>query len=252
MSGFLGAGVTSGTLAISVGFPNNTALLMVTAGQLICAGFAVTGARWMPVLLTLVSGVFLYQIATQPFVAYHLTNPKEGGFLEFVLDLIITAFVFIAFGASIGGAVQNYAQGSQEAPDWFSTILTAAVTTVVGIVIGAILIGAIVQPGGPAGTTFTNGVPTVHMSAANFHQSFVGIAKGSKLLLQDDVSVLHILANGSWQNDQPKPMTEPGAPIVDNIQVNGTGVEIGPFTAAGTYHLYCPVHQGMNLTIIVQ
>src|SRR5690349_20018631 len=89
MIGFLGAGVTSGILAISVGFPNNTALLMVTAGQLVCVGFAVTGARWMPVLLTLVSGVFLYQIATQPFVAYHLTNPKQGGFLEFVLDLII-------------------------------------------------------------------------------------------------------------------------------------------------------------------
>ena len=27
---------------------------------------------------------------------------------------------------------------------------------------------------------------------------------------------------------------------------------IGPFNTAGTFHLYCTVHQGMNLTVIVQ
>jgi plastocyanin len=78
------------------------------------------------------------------------------------------------------------------------------------------------------------------------------VAKGAKLLLVDDVSVPHILANGSWQNGQAQPATEPGAPIVDNVQVNGTSAEIGPFTTAGTYHLYCPIHQGMNLTVTVQ
>jgi plastocyanin len=33
---------------------------------------------------------------------------------------------------------------------------------------------------------------------------------------------------------------------------SGGSVEIGPFTTAGTYHIYCTVHQGMNLEIIVQ
>ncbi len=28
--------------------------------------------------------------------------------------------------------------------------------------------------------------------------------------------------------------------------------EIGPFTTAGIYHLYCSIHVGMNLTIVVQ
>lgn len=63
---------------------------------------------------------------------------------------------------------------------------------------------------------------------------------------------LHILANGSWLNGQPKPSKEPGAPSINNMQINGTSVEIGPFTTAGTYHIYCTVHQGMNLTVIVQ
>jgi plastocyanin len=27
---------------------------------------------------------------------------------------------------------------------------------------------------------------------------------------------------------------------------------IGPFPIAGVYHIYCTLHQGMNLTIVVQ
>ncbi len=120
------------------------------------------------------------------------------------------------------------------------------------MVIGAILIGAIVQPAASAGTTYTNGVPTVHMSAGNFDQSSVTIPKGSKLLLVEDFSSVHILANGSWQNGVPKPEKELGAPAINNVQVSSNSVEIGPFPIAGTYHIYCTVHQGMNLTIIVQ
>ena len=45
---------------------------------------------------------------------------------------------------------------------------------------------------------------------------------------------------------------EPGAPNVSNVQINDNSTEIGPFTTAGIYHLYCTIHQGMNLTIIVQ
>ncbi len=118
--------------------------------------------------------------------------------------------------------------------------------------IGAIFIGALAQPAVVTGTTYTNGVPTVHMGAGNFLQSSVTIPKGSKLLLVDDVSSLHILANGSWQNGVAKPVDESGAPRVNNVQVNGNSIEIGPFNTAGTYHIYCAVHQGMNLTIIVE
>ena len=120
------------------------------------------------------------------------------------------------------------------------------------MVIGAILIAAIGQTSAPIGTTYTNGAPTVHMSAGNFSQPSVTIPKGSKLLLVDDVAVLHILANGSWENGVPKPAKESSAPAVNNVQVNGQSVEVGPFSTAGTYHIFCTVHQGMNLTVIVQ
>ena len=248
VAALLGATAASGILAIAIGSPGNIALLVITASLLVCAGLAASGLRWMPVPIALVSGVFLYQISQQPFVTYHLTNPKTGGFLPFVLDVLITAWVVVAFGASIGATIQNYRKASRQAPPW----LSAALTGVAGMVIGAILIAAIAQPGAPPGTTSTNGVPTVHMSAGNFDQPSITISKGSKLLLVDDVAVLHILANGSWQNGAPKSSSEPGAPIVNNVQVNGNSIQIGPFSTAGTYHIYCTVHQGMNLTVIVQ
>ena len=246
--GFFGAVVITGLLAFVIGFPSNIALLIVTAALLLCAGLALTGFRWMPVVLTLLGGMFLYQIVRQPFVVYHLTNPKTGGFLEFVLDLVSAALVFLAFGASIGAVVQNYHSHDRSAPRW----LASALAGVVGVVIGAILIAAIAQPGAAAGTTYTNGVPTVHMSAGNFEQPVVTIAKGANLLLVDDVAVLHILMNGSWQNGVAQPRKEPNAPTVNNVQVNDNSVEIGPFTTPGGYQLYCPIHQGMNLSVIVQ
>jgi plastocyanin len=249
VAALFGATAASGILALVVGSPGNIALLIITASLLVCAGLAASGFRWMPVLITLVSGVFLYQISQQPFVTYHLTNPKAGGFLPFVLDVLITAWVAVAFGASIGAIVQNYRKASYRAPLW----LPSALTGVAGMVIGAILIAAIAQPGAStAGTTFTNSVPTVHMSAGNFDQPSITISKGSKLLLVDDVAVLHILANGSWQNGVSKPEHESGAPTVDNVQVNGNSVELGPFATAGTYHIYCTLHPEMTLTIIVQ
>ena len=158
------------------------------------------------------------------------------------------ALALLAFGGSLGAAVQNYRKASRQAPRW----LPAALGLVVGMVIGAIFIGAIAQESVASGTTYTNGVPTVHMGAGNFLQSSVTIPKGSKLVLVDDVAALHILANGSWQNGVAKPTNEPDAPRVNNVQVNGGSTQIGPFSTSGTYHIFCLVHQGMNLTIIVQ
>jgi hypothetical protein len=92
----------------------------------------------------------------------------------------------------------------------------------------------------------------VHMGVSNFAQSSVTVSKGSKLMLIDDGSFPHILRNGIWENSTPHPATEAGAPPVQNLQVNGNAVEIGPFNTAGTFHIYCTIHLGMNLTVIVQ
>jgi len=133
------------------------------------------------------------------------------------------------------------------------------------LALSSILLAACSRPGTPSANTGNKGntpgsgsngnggnEPTVHMGPSTFLQSSVTVPKGSKLKLVDDGPYLHILQNGSWVNGAPKTATEPGAPTVNNMQVNGTSVEIGPFTTAGTFHIYCTVHQNMNLTITVQ
>ncbi len=209
--------IASGSGSVSRDLLTSTVIALV--GVIILA----TRFRWAPLVTTLLGGYLLYLVSIQPYVIESLVHPKtdpNGGFGHF----------------------------GRQAPRW----LPAALGLVVGMVIGAIFIGAIAQESVASGTTYTNGVPTVHMGAGNFLQSSITIPKGSKLVLVDDVASLHILANGSWQNGVAKPTNEPGAPRVNNVQVNGGSIQIGPFTTAGTYHIFCEVHQGMNLTIIVQ
>lgn len=144
--------------------------------------------------------------------------------------------------------LQNFRWRSQQTPRWLSSVLSG----VIGAALGALLLGSLVQPAVTSGTTYFNGMPAVHMSAGAFLQGSVTIPKGSQLVLIDDVPAVHLIANGTWQNGRPVQMSEPGAPIVHHVQISSGTIVIGPFTAAGTYHIYCKVHQGMNLTIIVQ
>jgi plastocyanin len=94
---------------------------------------------------------------------------------------------------------------------------------------------------------------TVHMSDSNFVQRSITIKKGESVNLVNDAAVIHIIANGSWNsNGTAEPALEAGAPKVEaEVQGNATQ-SIGPFNTVGTYHLYCSVHPGMNLTISVQ
>jgi len=139
---------------------------------------------------------------------------------------------------------------------WVLLMLTA-------LALGSILLVACARPGTPEASAGTGpassgssssggGEPTVHMGPANFVESSVDVPKGSKLMLIDDGAYLHILSNGSWVNGSARPAKEPGAPTVNNLQVNGNNVEIGPFATAGTYHIYCSIHVNMNLMITVK
>jgi len=92
------------------------------------------------------------------------------------------------------------------------------------------------------------------MAQTNFTQASLTISKGSSINLINDTAVTHIIANGTWEQTTPKPGAEPGAPAVNNLQFTTANQShtIGPFTTAGTFHLYCIVHPGMNLTVTVQ
>lgn len=98
----------------------------------------------------------------------------------------------------------------------------------------------------------TTTIPEAHMSGASFVQSSVTINKGEMLNLVDDVPVQHIIKNGTWNGNTPQPNTESGAPTI-NVTLNGNdSTTIGPFNTSGTYQLYCTIHPGMNLTVIVK
>ena len=122
-----------------------------------------------------------------------------------------------------------------------------AIILVLGSVI-ILLLGACGTASSPASITSN----AVHMNGSNFVQSSITIKKGESLTLIDDSSTPHIIANGTWEQGNAQAAAEPGAPQVKDVQIPGNDSRtIGPFTAAGTFKLYCTIHSGMNLTVQV-
>lgn len=134
---------------------------------------------------------------------------------------------------------------------WFVPFLSGLAGVVVGMCLVALIVAAIPQAG--AASTGPNGEPAVHMGRDTFLPNVVLVPKGSKLLLVADSVEHHILDYGRWDaNGMPHPLVEPGAPPLHEMVMTGGSMEIGPFTTAGVYHIYCTIHRGMNLTIVVQ
>jgi plastocyanin len=101
--------------------------------------------------------------------------------------------------------------------------------------------------------TAGNGQNIVDMDDLTFKLSSITINKGESVNLINDAMVVHVIANGTWDGSTPKPKIEPGAPKIDNIQIGGNATTtIGPFNTAGTFQIYCTVHQGMKMSIIVK
>ena len=94
-------------------------------------------------------------------------------------------------------------------------------------------------------------IPTVHMGALGFIQNSITLHKGEMLDLVDDSISPHHIENGSWVNGVAKPAIEPGAPREDHVFNGYDSAQIGPFSAVGTFHFYCAIHQMMNLTVHV-
>ena len=98
-----------------------------------------------------------------------------------------------------------------------------------------------------------SGPNQVHMNDSNFTQPSITIKKGERITLVNDTAEIHIIENGTWDdNGNARAAKEPGAPTVDT-QMNGyANQQFGPFNTSGTFHLYCTVHPGMKVTIIVK
>jgi len=234
----------------------NVANLVFTGIGLILAAIVTwimvaTRWRWSPLLGAVV--YFLLLAGSIYILPYALSHSNET--YLFVFNVVGLALTVVGMGAGIGATVQNYRTGNgerqQSAPRW----LAGAVSGLAGIVAGMIVVSLIVaaNPQASAASANPNGEPVVHMAPDHFAQNVVLVPKGAKLLIVDDGSIEHVLQNGMWDtNGTPHAAAEPGAPAIRNVDITGGSREIGPFPIAGVYHIYCTLHQGMNLTIVVQ
>jgi plastocyanin len=128
--------------------------------------------------------------------------------------------------------------------------------------LGSILLVACIRPG----TASTGGSSSSSSSAASscpsgttvktgtndFEQTCITLAKGASLTVTPDQASLHILDYGQWNGNSAVAASPTGAPALKDLQVASASVTIGPFTTAGTYHIYCTVHPGMNLEVVVK
>jgi plastocyanin len=97
-----------------------------------------------------------------------------------------------------------------------------------------------------------SGPNQVHMNDSNFDQPSITLKKGEDITLVNDTAAIHIIDNGTWDsNGNARSVTEPGAPPV-NLEIDGYANKKIAFSTAGTFHLYCTIHPGMNLTVIVK
>jgi hypothetical protein len=157
VAALLGSAILCGVLWSFIG-ADAIGLLIFALILLLSAGLSAIGFRWTPLFGTLLGSTLLGVFFTRSYVIYHLSNPKEA-FSFFVVILLILACALVAFGAGTVATMQNYQQSERSAPRW----LVSALTGVVGVVVGAILIAAISQPSVATGASSTNQEPTVHM-----------------------------------------------------------------------------------------
>lgn len=241
-----------GAIGLAVtGYSQNIDIFTIGVFSLAIVILLAARVRWAGILAIPMAIALLYITATQPYVLASLGNPygSAGGFIKFIVVVVALACSLLVLGGTIGDAVLKLHRSHAKAPAW----LPAAVTLVIGMMLGGLYVGAFSQAATPTGLSYTNGVPTVYMSQIGFSQTTVTIPKGSSLLLINPTSVVHNLFNGTWQNDEPHQQQEVGAPVVNGAQIaGGSRITIGPFSTAGTYHFFCTIHQGMSLTVIVQ
>ncbi len=227
-------------------------VLIEAALVVLAAGVVATRWRWAPYLGTLIALLTLYDPIFQPHNIYTFMHPGQSNY-EFILILLVIAFGLVSLIACIGTIIQTRwgAESEPRLPRFADNLLSGFAGIVVGLIILSLIVTIVPQTG--AASTGSNDQPVVHMTANNFAQNVVLVPKGESLQIVDDSSVEHILQNGTWDTSgTAHPGGEAGAPTLRNVDITDGSKAVGPFTTAGIYHIYCTLHPGMNLTIVVQ
>jgi plastocyanin len=217
-------------------------------GALIGAGVMALPWRWSMTIPLVLSVLLIIGSLTSGFPQYALSHPTDR--VAFATLVIQYGMLTLSAGICLVMLVEAIRGAAGQAPRW----TTPAVAGMVGLTLGALLIGLIAQPEGASGAaSATAGTEMVHLTASAFAPNIIALHKGDTLTVVGDSPTPHFLANGTWSaSNQPQPGAETGAPTINNVQVNDNTMVLGPFSTPGTYHIYCTVHPGMNLTVIVQ
>ena len=224
-------------------------VLIATIVYTVCAILVATGWRWAMIFPLVLCTLGIIGDFSSGFPQYTLSHPSANyvPFVLFVIEYPLLVMVIVAAAVKL---TQMLRHETPHAPQWTRSALGA----MAGLMLGAFLIGVIAQPTTAGGAPSTKaGTQTVHLTPARFAPDIIALHKGDTLTIVDDAPVPHTITNGTWSADnKPVPGVEPGAPIIKNVELNNNTATVGPFTTPGAYHIYCTIHPGMSLTIIVQ
>lgn len=223
-------------------------VLITTLVYAVCGIVIATGWRWAMILPLVFCTLGILGDFASGFPQYTLIHPSANyvPFVLFVINYPLLVMVIITAALKLAQTIRHE---PLHAPTWARPALAA----MLGLMLGALLIGVIAQPPTESSAGVAKaGTKTVYLTPDRFAPDIIALHKGDTLTIVDDAPVPHTITNGAWSGDnKPVPGVEPGAPIIKNVDLNNTAT-VGPFTTAGTYHIYCTIHPGMSLTIIVQ
>jgi plastocyanin len=224
-------------------------VIVVAVLLAIAIGVALTGWRWSFIVTLVVAVLPNLALLGNSFIAHELTHPAESpyGFASFATLYLGVTLIVVA-------AIAKIIRMGRGQPNEVSRAMVGFTGVVAGVIVGLLILGSTAQGSSAASTSAaTPKNENVTVQGAAFMPDIVALHAGDTLTITDVDAIPHNLTNGTWSPDnKPVPGVEPGAVILSNLSVSSGSVKIGPFTTPGTYHIYCTVHPGMSLTIIVQ
>jgi plastocyanin len=236
-------------LFISTGEIVPPTIITTVASLLLAFGIGATlaGWRWSYLVALVVTLLSLLGVAN-PFIFFTLTHPSSN-----YVPFATFATTFAGSALVIGAVIVKIIRMSRRIPNEVSRSMVGFTGLVAGALVGFLLLGFTVQGSSGAAVTLTPKNENVTVQGSTFAPDIVALHIGDTLTITDGDGIHHVLSNGAWSaSNQAVPGLEPGAVTLNNLNVNAGSVKVGPFTKAGVYHIYCLVHPGMNLTVIVQ
>jgi uncharacterized cupredoxin-like copper-binding protein len=206
------------------------------------AAALVAGTRWRPTpLLVALLGVFVIVGNWGP-IAHDLMHPEAYVLFRFIV--VAVAFAVLMIGAGVAATVQNYraAPAARHTP----RALPAALSGLVMLAVGALLVGAIPHPAA-AGVSpeLLAGLPALTTPGFSFSMPTITVKAGETVAYRLD-----------------NPTQVPHSLDIDELNVHaamapsGSGLALFKPTTPGTYTFYCslPGHRelGMEGTLVVE